>query len=201
MLDDIIKSAQYGAEIGGVIGGLFDTAHADEYNKAFEITESIDYDNPNESEVKEALALFSKVNAEDKLYIRCWAWYRMAFCHALLTEFSKSYSCLASIESVETDFFTLHKDDIRETKKQVPEARKVIRQVEQEWKEEQERKRREEEERRRREEEKRRELASKNGSSNSSTTKSNSGLPGWAIAVMAILLVAVTVLVCNILFR
>lgn len=198
MLDDIIKSAQYGAEIGSVIGGLFDTAHADEYNKAFEITESIDYDNPNESEVKEALALFSKVNAEDKLYIRCWAWYRMAFCHALLTEFSKSYSCLASIESVETDFFTLHKDDIRETKKQVPEARKVIRQVEQEWKEEQERKRREEEERRKRE------LASKQNNSNNTNTERNktkTNLPGWAIGVMAILLVAVTVLICYILFK
>lgn len=198
MLFDIIESAQYGAEIGGVIGGLFDTAHADEYNKAFEITESIDYDNPNESEVKEALALFSKVNAEDKLYIRCWAWYRMAFCHALLTEFSKSYSCLASIESVETDFFTLHKDDIRETKKQVPEARKVIRQIEQEWKEEQERKRREEEERRKRE------LASKQNNSNKTNTERNktkTNLPGWAIGVMAILLVAVTVLICYILFK
>lgn len=156
MLLEILESAQEGAAIGSAIGGLLDSAHVDDFNKGVEAYNQIDWDNPDEKDVKAALEHFNKVNDDDQLFLQCLSWYNKAYLFAAQHKWSVSYSMLSNISKAETSFFTMKKDTIKEIKGCVFQARKDIQTWEQTWKEEQERKRREEEERKRREEEERR---------------------------------------------
>ena len=156
LLEEILASAQEGAAIGSAIGGLFDSAHVDDFNKGVEAYNQIDWDNPDEKDVKAALEHFNKVNDDDQLFLQCLSWYNKAYLFAAQHKWSVSYSMLSNISKAETDFFTMKKDTIKEIKGWVYQARKDIQAWEQAWKEEQERIRREEEERKRREEEERR---------------------------------------------
>mgnify|MGYP002521459498 CR=1 FL=1 len=158
MLLEILASAQEGAAIGSAIGGLFDSAHIDDYNKGVDAYSQIDWDNPEEKDVKAALEHFNKVDNDDQLFLQCLSWYNKAFLFAALHKWSVSYSMLSNISRAETNFFTMRKDTIKEVKGCVYQAKKDIQEYEQAWKEEQERKRREEEERKRREEEDRKRL-------------------------------------------
>lgn len=156
MLLEILAAAQEGAEIGSAIASRFDSAHVDDFNKGVEAYTQIDWDNPDEKDVKAALEHFNKVNDDDQLFLQCLSWYNKAYLFAAQHKWSVSYSMLSNISKAETSFFTMKKDTIKEIKGWVYQARKDIQAWEQAWKEEQERIRREEEERKRREEEERR---------------------------------------------
>lgn len=203
MLLELLESMSAGAEIGAAVGGLFDSEHADDYNKAIEIYRTIDFENPDEQTIRNASYHFNKVNGEDKLYVRCWAWYNMAFCHALLLNFAKAYSCLNNIEGAETDFFTMKKSEIQETKELIGEARAAIKEAEAEWKAEQERIKREEERRRKEEEEKiKRELEQKyRDSIGKEPDQKKSGLSIPIVITIVVLVAIITCLICYILFN
>lgn len=188
MLLEILASAQEGAAIGSAIGGLFDSAHVDDFNKGVEAYDQIDWDNPDEKDVKAALDYFNKVNDDDQLFLQCLSWYNKAYLFAAQHKWSVSYSMLSNISKAETSFFTMKKDTIKEIKGCVYQARKDIQAWEQAWKEEQERKRREEERRRREQ-------------LQVAPAQQKSGIPVWAYIIMGVLLIAVTVLVCYIIFK
>lgn len=199
MILELLESMSAGAEIGAAVGGLFDSEHADDYNVAVDIYRTIDFENPEEQTIRDALYHFNKVNDEDKLYVRCWAWYNMAFCYALLLNFSRAYSCLNAIERAETDFFTMKKNEIQETKELVREARAAIKEVEAEWKAEQERIKREEERKRKEEEERtKRELEQR---IRKETDQKKSGLSIPIVITIVVLVAIITCLICYILFN
>ena len=200
MLLEILDAAIEGAEIGSSIGGLFDSEHADDYNNGVTIYQNIDWENINDSEVRAAISCFEKVTPEDKLYVQCFAWYNLSFCYCALKRFSDSYSCLAKIDNADIDFFTFHKDDINEIKSSVPEARKSIKEFEQEIKEEEERKRKEEE-RRRIEENRKMEMLTQSTGAYQAPYKSQTSIPTWIIIFIVLLSIAVSVLVCYIIFK
>lgn len=226
MLLELLASAQEGAAIGSAIGGMFDSEHIDDFNRGVEAYNQIDWDNPDESDVKAALAHFNKVNDDDQLFLQCLSWYNKAYLFAAQHKWSVSYSMLSNISKAETNFFTMRKDTIKEIKGCVYQARKDIQAWEQAWKEEVERKKREEEERKRKEEEERRRREEEQRRreeeqrrreeedrkrliaetkqqllQQSTQPKSQNGLPVWVYAIIGVLLIAVTVLVCYILFK
>lgn len=202
MILELLESMQAGSEIGSAVGELFDSKHADDYNRAIEIYRAIDFENPNEKEIRDALYYFNKVDDDDKLYVRCWTWYNLAFCHALLINFPKAYSCLDNVERAETDFFTMKKGEIQDTKDAVPEARKAIKEAEAEWKAEQERIRLEAERKKKEEERLRKELEKKYLSSGGSPEKERRAGLSIPIVILIVFLVAIiAVLISYIIFN
>lgn len=129
---DLINAGQ------GIYNDLNQNEHAKEYIQAMEILNFLSDGDPRlhitedyyESKIAEALFLFSKVDATDKLYLQCDTWYRMAYCHAFLGQFDKSDSCLRSITNAKIRFiYTLQPKIIKDLQKKVPQAEEEINEI------------------------------------------------------------------------
>jgi len=88
----------------------------------------------------DALQKFNKVKSNDKKYIVAASLYGKAICNGVMHKFSKAYSELDALQSIEVTFFTMNKDTIAELKREgcilknnLKEYEEKLKREEEEW--------------------------------------------------------------------
>lgn len=105
----------------------FHSKHEEDCKNGIEILDYLnDIDRITLDEIQQALVCLKKVDDDDKLYIQCIARFYMTVCYALLHKWGSCEAMLYFIESAEIKWYTLGKDCINTLKRAVPDIKRSI---------------------------------------------------------------------------
>lgn len=134
LINDMIQ----GYQTGQVLGGAFNTPHAEDFKKALKLIENIDFKTGlstlDENRIYQAIMYLDMVDSDDNKYVQCYAWYYQSILYAVIHEYVRSRQCLDKLSNMPTNIFTKKKEAIKNLQeKESLELLKIIDESEAAW--------------------------------------------------------------------
>ena len=125
-LQPYITAYRFLKGVGVMIGNiLYKSPHLTELQQGIDILSNI----PDEvqmldpAQLRQAIACFDKTDITDKLYVQCLSWQKKACCYAILGKWEESYKMIDKIDNIQITWDTVNKDCINECKANLPTLR------------------------------------------------------------------------------
>ena len=132
MIDTLVSFAIDAAEWYDIGKSLTQTEHFEDLKKAQPLLEKAE-ETGDAGYYREALYYLERINTDDKRVAQAVAYYIKAYCYCFTCQFNKAYLSLNDLDAIEISWHTMDKDTIREYQSKSSEARKEIKQLEQEY--------------------------------------------------------------------